>query len=146
MESYRELRDRQQKVFNELPLGFAFSDKQFYEMMQKWGLDPIKDLDKIYQIPFGGFLQKKDLNYYHEVTERHYDELESAKKSDKDGTGFLYQMFLYELDNHEYGYTGEFEDTLDSLGLTWEDVAASPVMVRALKKAAEEIEAREEGY
>lgn len=29
MESYRELRDRQQKEFNELPLGFAFSDKQF---------------------------------------------------------------------------------------------------------------------
>lgn len=40
MESYRELRDRQQKEFNELPLGFAFSDKQFDEMMKKWGLDP----------------------------------------------------------------------------------------------------------
>lgn len=40
MESYRELRDRQQKEFNELPLGFAFSDKQFDEMMGKWGLDP----------------------------------------------------------------------------------------------------------
>ena len=44
MESYRELRDRQQKEFNELPLGFAFSDKQFDEMMGKWGLDPEKDL------------------------------------------------------------------------------------------------------
>lgn len=50
MESYRELRDRQQKEFNELPLGFAFSDKQFDEMMGKWGLDPEKDLDKIYRI------------------------------------------------------------------------------------------------
>lgn len=28
MESYRELRDRQQKEFNELPLGFAFSDRR----------------------------------------------------------------------------------------------------------------------
>lgn len=37
MESYRELRDRQQKEFNELPLGFAFSDKQFDEMMGKMG-------------------------------------------------------------------------------------------------------------
>lgn len=53
MESYRELRDRQQKEFNELPLGFAFSDKQFDEMMKKWGLDPEKDLDKIYRIPGG---------------------------------------------------------------------------------------------
>lgn len=143
MESYRELRERQQKEFNELPLGFAFSDKQFYEMMQKWGLDPIKDLDKIYQIPFGGFLQKKDLNYYHEVIERHYDEMEAAKKSDTDGTGFLYQMFLYELDNHEYGYTGDLEDTLDCLGLTWEDLKASPVMLKALDKASTEIRERE---
>lgn len=144
MESYRELRERQQKEFNELPLGFAFSDKQFYEMMQKWGLDPIKDLDKIYQIPFGGFLQKKDLNYYHEVIERHYDEMEAAKKSDTDGTGFLYQMFLYELDNHEYGYTGEYEDALESLGLTMKDVHKSVRLTRALEKAAKEIREREE--
>lgn len=71
MESYRELRDRQQKEFNELPLGFAFSDKQFDEMMGKWGLDPEKDLDKIYRIPGGGFIQKKDHKHFHEVLDRH---------------------------------------------------------------------------
>lgn len=38
MESYRELRDRQQKEFNELPLGFVFSDKQFDEMMENGDL------------------------------------------------------------------------------------------------------------
>lgn len=53
MESYRELRDRQQKEFNELPLGFAFSDKQFDEMMEKWGLDPEKDW-----IRFTGFREE----------------------------------------------------------------------------------------
>ena len=129
MESYRELRDRQQKEFNELPLGFAFSDKQFDEMMGKWGLDPEKDLDKIYRIPGGGFIQKKDHKHFHEA--------------DEDGTGFLYQMFLYELDNHEYGYTGDLEDTLDCLGLTWEELKASPVMLKALNKASTEIRERE---
>lgn len=49
-------------------LGFAFSDKQFDEMMGKWGLDPEKDLDKIYRIPGGGFIQKKDHKHFHEVT------------------------------------------------------------------------------
>ena len=76
MESYRELRDRQQKEFNELPLGFAFSDKQFDEMMGKWGLDPEKDLDKIYRIPGGGFIQKKDHKHLHEVVDRHNAEME----------------------------------------------------------------------
>ncbi|MCB5492268.1 hypothetical protein G4974_00730 [[Ruminococcus] gnavus] len=144
MESYRELRDRQQKEFNELPLGFAFSDKQFDEMMGKWGLDPEKDPDKIYRIPGGGFIQKKDHKHFHEVVDRHAAELEAAKQSDADGTGFLYQMFLFELDNHEYGYTGEYEDTLESLGLTMKDVHKSVRLTRALEKAAKEIREREE--
>ena len=143
MESYRELRERQQKEFNELPLGFAFSMEQFRGMMERWGLDPEKDQDKIVRLPVGGFLQKKDRDYYQEVTERHYAELEAAKKSDTDGTGFLYQMFLFELDNHEYGYTGDLEDTLDCLGLTWEELKASPVMLKALDKASTEIRERE---
>lgn len=143
MESYRELRDRQQKEFNELPLGFAFSDKQFDEMMEKWGLDPEKDLDKIYRVPGGGFIQKKDHEHFREVLDRHNAEMEVAKAADEDGTGFLYQMFKYELDNHEYGYTGDFEDTLDSLGLTWEEVAASPRLLKALDKAPAEIRKRE---
>ena len=146
MESYRELRDRQQKEFNELPLGFAFSDKQFDEMMEKWGLDPEKDLDKIYRVPGGGFIQKKDHEHFHEVLDRHNVEMEAAKAADEDGTGFLYQMFKYELDNHEYGYTGDFEDTLDSLGLTWEEVAASPRLLKALDKASSEIRKRERRY
>lgn len=144
MESYRELRDRQQKEFNELPLGFALSDKQFDEIMGKWGLDPEKDLDKIYRIPGGGFIQKKDHKHFHEVVDRHAAELEAAKQSDADGTGFLYQMFLFELDNHEYGYTGEYEDTLESLGLTMKDVHKSVRLTRALEKAAKEIREREE--
>lgn len=143
MESYRELRDRQQKEFNELPLGFAFSDKQFDEMMEKWGLDPENDLDKIYQIPGGGFIQKKDHERFLEVLDRHNAEKEAAKTADEDGTGFLYQMFKYELDNHEYGYTGDLEDTLDCLGLTWEELKASPVMLKALDKASTEIRRRE---
>ena len=38
-----ELRNRQQEEFNALPLGFAFGQKQFDEMMRGWGLDPEKD-------------------------------------------------------------------------------------------------------
>lgn len=121
----------------------AKGSKQFDEMMGKWGLDPEKDLDKIYRIPGGGFIQKKDHKHFHEVLDRHNAEMEAAKAADEDGTGFLYQMFKYELDNHEYGYTGDLEDTLDCLGLTWEELKASPVMLKALDKASTEIRERE---
>lgn len=61
MNAYAELKARQQQEFNALPLGFAFNDKQFTEMMVKWSLDPDKDIDKILSIGFGGFVQKKML-------------------------------------------------------------------------------------
>lgn len=77
------------------------------------------------------------------MPEEQYQELPEPDQSDTDGTGFLYQMFLYELDNHEYGYTGDLEDTLDCLGLTWEELKASPVMLKALDKASTEIRERE---
>lgn len=144
MESYREMRERQQKEFNELPLGFAFSNEQFADMMKGWGLDPDKDLDKIYRIPAGGFVQKKDHAHLHEVLDRHEAEMEAAKASDVDGTGFLYQMFRYELANHEYGYTGEYDDTLDALGYTWDAINKSEILKNALRRAAADIR-RSEG-
>ena len=144
MESYREMRERQQKEFNELPLGFAFSNEQFAEMMKGWGLDPDKDLNKIYRIPGGGYIQRKDHDHFHEVLERQDAEMTAAKAADADGTGFLYQMFRYELANHEYGYTGEYEDTLDALGYTWDDINKSEALKHALRTAAADIR-RSEG-
>ena len=143
MNKYSELRQRQQQEFNALPLGFAFSQKQFDEMMQEWGLDPEKDLDKIYRIPGGGYVQKKDADLLHQTTERHDKEMEAAIAEDKTGEGFIYEMFLYELDNHEYGYTRDTEDTLDALGYTAEEILGDPCLKRGIEKAVTEICKRE---
>lgn len=143
MNRYAELRERQQKEFDALPLGFAFSRKQFDEMMQEWGLDPEKDLDKLLRIPGGGYIQKKDADLLHQTTERHSTEMATAIAEDKTGEGFIYEMFLYELDNHEYGYTGDTEDTLDALGYTADEVLADPRLKRGIEKAVTEIVRRE---
>ena len=55
--------------------------------------------------------------------------------ADIDGTAYLFQMFRYELANHEYNYTGDAEETLDALGLTYGDVNNSPAMRAALNAA-----------
>lgn len=132
---YAVLREKQQEEFNKLPLRFAFSDKQFDEMMKGWGLDSDKDLDKIYRMPGGGFVQKKDHALLHETMDRHQKQLEEAIAADLDGTGFVYEMFLYEMDKHEYGYTGDLEDTLDALGMTFEEISASEKLMAGLEKA-----------
>ena len=139
MNQYAKLRQRQQQEFNALPLGFAFSQKQFDEMMGGWGLDPEKDLDKILRIPGGGFVQKKNTDILHQTVEQHNAEMAAAIAEDKTGEGFIYQMFLYELDNHEYGYTMDTEDTLDALGYTAAEVLGDPRLKRGIEKAITEI-------
>lgn len=138
MNRYRELMNKQQEEANALPLGFAFSNKQFAEMMQGWGLT-IEDTDKILRLPGGGFIQKKDSDKLHETLDRHDAELKSAIAGDADGTGFIYEMFLCELDDHEFGYTGDAEDALDALGYTVEQVYADERLHRGFSKAVKKI-------
>lgn len=142
---YAELRQRQQEEFNALPLGFAFGNKQFEEMMERWGLNAHKqaDLDKIYSIGYGGYIQKKDADLLHKTRARHDAEMQAAIAEDTTGEGFIYEMFLYELDNHEYGYTRDTEDTLDALGYTAAEVLGDPRLKRGIEKAVTEICGRE---
>ena len=143
MNRYAEMRQRQQQEVNALPVGFAFSNRQFEEMMRGWGLDPEKDLDKIYKLgSTGGFYQKTDAQLIRNTFSRHEEELQTAIKEDKTGNGFIYEMFLNELADHEYGYTGEYEDTLDAMGYTWEEVQADKRLLHGLEKAAQKIMCR----
>lgn len=139
MNEYAELRARQQEEFNALPLGFAFNDRQFAETMQGWGLDPEKDLDKICSIGYGGFVQKKDADLLHTTTARHEAELSAAIAADQTGDGFIRDMFLCELADHEYSYTMDLSDTLDALGYTAEDINADERLRHGLERACAEI-------
>ena len=140
MSSYKELQEKHQKEVNEFPLGFAFSNKQFDEMMIGWGLKPT-DTHLIYTLPWsGGFVQKKDSAAMHEMFDRHERERNQAIAEDKDGTGYIYEMFAYELANHEYGYTYDIEPTLDACGLSVEDVQKNEALKAGLCKALREYE------
>lgn len=139
MNRYEELINRQQKEFSELPLKFAFGNKQFGEMMKGWGLDPDKDLDKICSVGAGGFIQKKDLEQLREVRKRHVSEMNDAVMGDVTGDGFIYEMFSYELNNHEYGYTGDETEALAALGYDFKQIESDSRLKHGLEKAKTEI-------
>ena len=140
MNRYAEMRKRQQEEVNALPIGFAFGNRQFEEMMRGWGLDPEKDLDKIYRLgSTGGYYKKSDAQLIRDTFSRHEAEREAAIAEDKTGEGFIYEMFLCELNNHEYGYTMDTEETLDTLGYTADEVLADPRLKRGIEKAVTEI-------
>jgi hypothetical protein len=130
MSKYRELEARHQAEVDAFPFGFAFNEKQFNEMMEKWGLTP-DDTDKIYSIGYGVYVRKSDAEAMHKMFDRHQAEYEAAMQDDE----YLFSMFNYELANHEYCITYDVTDALDALGLTLEEVAANPRMLSALNKA-----------
>lgn len=109
-----------------------------------WGLDPEKDLDKIVSIGAGGYIQKKDRSLMHETFDRHRRERKEAIAADQTGEGFIFDMFLYELNNHEYGYTGDTSEALEALGLTAQEVVDDPRMNRGICKAHQVIMGRDE--
>ena len=130
MSKYTELKAKHQAEVNAFPLGFAFNDTQFNEMMTKWGLKPT-DIREILSIGGGGYVRKDDAKAMHEMFARHESERKAAMKD----PNFAFEAFNYELANHEYCVTGELDDTLDALGLTIEEINADPEMADALKRA-----------
>jgi hypothetical protein len=130
-ETYAAQRARHQSDVDNFPMFFAFNNKQFAEGMAKFGLTP-DDTDKIYSLGMAsGYYLKTDAEKLHEMFDRHAEELESAMK-DPD---FAKSAFRWELNNHEYCITHDISDTLDSLGLTEEEVANSEILKTALINA-----------
>ena len=48
-------------------------------------------------------------------------------------------MFYRELKNHEYGYTGDADDTLDTLNYTMEQVQSDQRLYRGFQQACKKI-------
>ena len=68
----------------------------------------------------------------------------SAGNADPPGERFIKEMFLCELENHGFNYTGTAEDALDVLGLSFEDVAADPRLARGLELAEQELQEQQQ--
>jgi len=143
MSRYSEMKRRHQEAVNALPLKFAFSDEQFERAMAELGLKPT-DTDKICGLGMGGFYAKADAELVLKTFEDTKKELDDAIADDKTGEGFIYEMFLHELRNHEYGYTFDSSDTLEALGYTYEDIENDKRLATGLKKACDYIRRTED--
>lgn len=139
MNKYLEMKRRHQKEVNELPFICAFSDEQLKENMNKSGLRYPDDLNKLVLVASGTYIKQDYVSEMKALFKRQKKEREDAIVSDKDGTGFIYQMFYKELCNYEYGYTEEVDDTLDALGLTLNDINADKRHLTGFNKAKKDV-------
>lgn len=141
MDTYQEIKSRQQKEVNNFPLGAAFSKKQFSEMLVKLGA---KDKIEILSVGGGVFIHVKNKERFINLFLRHAEEMDNKMKQDQNGDGFILQMFLYELRNHEYGYTMDETDTLQSLDISKKDLQENKALKNGLRLAKKAIAKEEE--
>ena len=135
MNDYLELKRRHQEEINAFPMAFAFNKKQFAEGMIKLGLEPT-DTDKIFKFgDTGGFYRREHSEALISMLDRHEQEKWEAIHNDTTGEGFIFQMFDYELANHEYIITGQVDDTLRAVGISPEEVEKTPQLKHGLEKA-----------
>ena len=138
MNQYADLKRRQQEEFDAFPMQYAFSNQQFAEGMAALGLTPA-DTDKIYKAPGNGFYRREDGPRLKEMMDRFGRELREAIAGDQTGDGFIYEMFLFELGNHEYCCTGDLSETLYALDYTPDGIRADPRLSHGLEQARLEI-------
>lgn len=123
MSIYRTFKEEWQQKFNNLPVGFAFSNKQFEDMKNKLNVSKNKEL---VSIGAGCFIKKTDLHLLDEYVDQRKESFNELMKDDD----FMYDAFRYELGNHEYCISYDAEDALAELDMTIDQLNADK---RALK-------------
>ena len=134
MKTYTEWKDEKEKEINAIPLGFAFGKDQFLKMLERMGLTEENCKDNLYSLGGGGYIKKTDSHLLKEFHKKYDGEWEELKKNEQ----FMYEAFRYELANHEYCITYNYEDTLDCLDLTEDEVVKNPMLVKALSRATKD--------
>lgn len=143
MNKYMELKNKIQKEVDEFPMGFAFSNEQFEKMKEELG---VKEDSELLSIGAGGFIRKTDKDAFNELFNNKAKRIDEAIAEDKTGEGFIKDMFLYELANHEYCITYDLEDTLYALDLTYDEVMNDERLLRGLTLAKNEYLGCPENY
>lgn len=118
---------------------FAFNDEQLEKGLQKFGIQREDMAEHFVRFTGGGFMLKSKVADYMELSNAIAKETEDAIHDAQTGPQFAYQMFYYELCNHEYSYTGDTWETLEALGMNYEEVREDPILFEALRKACKDV-------
>lgn len=138
MNAYAEMKKRHQEEVNALPMYWAFTEERFDEILKELGLTK-NDTDKLCCVPGGGFCLTNDAQMIADTLIRHRKDLEAAIEDDATGDGFIKDMFMYELLDHEYTYTCEVEETVESCGFTMEQVENDERLLHGLEAATKKL-------
>lgn len=132
------MKQRHQKDLDDFPYFVAITKEQFKEKCKELGLSK-QDKEKLLILKNGACMKKENLKSWGDMLIRHQQEKDTLIKNDRTGTGFIYDMFFSELNNHEYGYTFDDIDTIESLGYSREDIEKNSALKNGLQLAKDKI-------
>lgn len=120
METHKKLKAAHSEEINNFEgIFFAFNDEQLSEGLKKLGLpEDCNPSEHLAAIGAGGYILKTRVADFGAMFKRHDAENKELRKNPKE----LVKAIAYEMANHEYGYTGEIEDTLEALDISPGDV------------------------
>lgn len=149
MNSYEKLRNENQERYNRFAdtdnnIVCFFSDKQFQEVLEKTGLTEEQFADSYYHLISGAYVRKDKSAELDKIWEENEKAIANAIKNDPDGRHFVKDMFSYEMANHEYSYTRDLSDTLDSLGYTTDEINKNPKLLNGLNAALNDVKLYDE--
>jgi len=118
IETHSEQAKRHADEFSKFEgLFFAFNSEQFKTGMAKVGAT---ENNQLLSIGGGGYLKKTKEADFDRLCSRHKKERSDRLKDEKN----LLDALVYELGNHEYGYTLDATDATEALGLKIEEIPA----------------------
>ena len=114
-QEYLDLKERQQKEFEDFPIAYAFNDEQLKEALEKLGATKEECVSVF---GHGDIVKRENAKPLIDMLDRHTKERHKKMRDDEE---FAYAAFLYEMGNHEYAinWTAD-EDVLDCLSLNWD--------------------------
>ena len=132
MESYQQIKARQQAEVNAFPFGCAFGNKQLAEMMQKFGLpNDESGYAQLVSIGSGCYIRREHVPAWNELAERHEREMREFCKDHE----ALKKALRYEFANHEAQFSCNDEVILGCFGLTVKEVNEDPELKKTYNEA-----------
>lgn len=137
--SYKELVRTHQQDINDFPIIYLFgpqrSKAELDEKLKKINAKSLDECTSLYGA--GDVMRKEDVPKYTELCRLHKKEKEEFCKNEKN----LENMIYTEMCNHEYSYTEDPDDTLMTLGKSYEDLEDGTVFRIAWDKASKRCKA-----
>lgn len=110
-QDYQEMKKCHEHLIKDFKFKFfAFNDEQFSEGKAKL---KVKSNDELLSLGYGGYIRKDKREEYLNIFKKMAVDTEENFKNEV----FLYNAFLYELNNHEYYLTCHDASVLSALGL-----------------------------